>query len=184
MHTRREFIKKSSLTLAFTVAGSKVLLTPAQARSKAVAFSTLTKDEIKTLEATCEIMLPGATESGVAHFVDHQLGVDPNDSLVFIKYFNYPPPYDEFYQSILAQLKALSLRQFNKEISKLNEDEGKNLVESIRDGNPAGWQGPPAPLAYHALRNDAVDVVYGTPEGFKKLGVPYMEHILPPEGWS
>ena len=182
--TRREFVKKSSLTLAFSLAGNQLLLTPAEAREKAIPFTTLSAEEVSTLEAVCEIMLPGATESGVAHFVDHQLGVDPNDSLVFIKYFNYPPPYDEFYRAILAQLKALSMRQHKKEISKLSDTEAKKFVESIRDGNPEGWQGPPAPLAYHALRNDAVDVVYGTPEGFKKLGVPYMEHILPPEGWS
>ena len=32
-------------------------------------------------------------------------------------------------------------------------------------------------------RSDAVDVVYGTPEGFAKLGVPYMPHIMPPTSW-
>jgi hypothetical protein len=26
-------------------------------------------------------------------------------------------------------------------------------------------------------------VVYGTVEGFAKLNIPYMPHILPPEGW-
>jgi len=59
-----------------------------------------------------------------------------------------------------------------------------NTNSFVSDGIPEGWQGPPAPLAYHALRNDAVDVVYGTPAGLQKLGVPYMEHILPPERWS
>jgi len=31
------------------------------------------------------------------------------------------------------------------------------------------------------VRSDAVDVVYGTVEGFERLGVPYMPHILPPD---
>jgi hypothetical protein len=33
------------------------------------------------------------------------------------------------------------------------------------------------------LRNDALDVVYGTRRGFASLGVPYMAHILPPTSW-
>jgi hypothetical protein len=33
------------------------------------------------------------------------------------------------------------------------------------------------------VRSDAVDVVYGTPAGFEALGVPYMEHIMPPRRW-
>jgi len=32
-------------------------------------------------------------------------------------------------------------------------------------------------------RADGVDVVYGTVEGFERLGVPYMPHILPTARW-
>jgi hypothetical protein len=32
---------------------------------------------------------------------------------------------------------------------------------------------------YFVLRSDAVDVVYGTMEGYESLGVPYMPHIVP-----
>ena len=46
------------------------------------------------------------------------------------------------------------------------------------------WSGPAAGLVYFVLRSDAVDVVYGTPAGFERLGVPYMAHILPPAGWG
>ena len=38
-------------------------------------------------------------------------------------------------------------------------------------------------LVYSVLRNDAVDVVYGTVEGFARIGVPYLPHILPPRTW-
>jgi len=34
------------------------------------------------------------------------------------------------------------------------------------------------------VRNDAVDVVYGTQSGFEQLGVPYMAHIAPPSRWG
>jgi hypothetical protein len=33
------------------------------------------------------------------------------------------------------------------------------------------------------LRSDAVDVVYGTEEGYKDLGIPYMAHIAPLKRW-
>jgi len=48
----------------------------------------------------------------------------------------------------------------------------------------AGWDGPPAGFIYFVLRSDAIDVLYGTPEGFERLGVPYMAHIQPPAGWG
>ena len=44
--------------------------------------------------------------------------------------------------------------------------------------------GFPIFLFYMCLRSDAVDIVYGTPEGFRKLNIPYMQHIMPPEGWD
>lgn len=182
--SRRDFLKQTGLTLTFTVAGAKVLLTPAQAYEQTIPFQILRPDEVSILEAVTEIFLPGARQAGVAHFVDQQLSINPDDSLLMLKYFNYPPPYADFYRTCLQQINKLSQALYKKEIIKLNEANGRKLIETIRDGNPGGWQGPPAPLAYHAFRNDAVDVVYGTVEGFKKLGIPYMEHILPPEGWS
>jgi hypothetical protein len=33
------------------------------------------------------------------------------------------------------------------------------------------------------LRSDAVDVVYGTVEGYESLGIPYMAHIAPDRRW-
>ena len=45
------------------------------------------------------------------------------------------------------------------------------------------WQGPAQGSVYGTLRNDAVDVVYGTVEGFARLGIPYMPHILPQRSW-
>jgi hypothetical protein len=33
------------------------------------------------------------------------------------------------------------------------------------------------------LRSDAVDVVYGTMEGYASLGIPYMPHIAPTKRW-
>ncbi|NKB35730.1 MAG: Tat pathway signal protein [Gammaproteobacteria bacterium] len=182
--SRREFVKQSGLALSFAVAGTTKLLSPADAYAEGIAFSVLSDEEVNNINAICSILVPGAKEAGVAHFIDHQLNADPNDSLLVLKYFGFPPPYLDFYRPVVSAIAKLSQSMFDKNLSDLDEKEGRKLVESFRDANPEGWQAPPAPLAYHALRNDAVDVVYGTPEGFEKLGVPYMEHILPPEGWS
>lgn len=180
---RRNFLKQGGLTLSFALAGTNVLLTPAQAHAKAIPYVVLNTDEVALLEAVCEILLPGAKDAGVAHFVDQQLSVDPNDSLLVLKYFNYPPPYTDFYRPALLECQKLSQRMFLKDVAQLARPDSHKFIEALRDGKAEGWTGPPPPLVYHAMRNDAVDVVYGTVEGFKKLGVPYMEHILPPEGF-
>jgi hypothetical protein len=57
------------------------------------------------------------------------------------------------------------------------------LTDLIWRGEVANWSGPPQPLFYMMVRSDAVDVVYGTKEGFDELNVPYMAHIMPPEKW-
>ncbi len=182
--TRRDFVRQAGLTLCYSVAGTNMLLTPAQAYAKSVSFNILSREEVSVLEAVAEILLPGAKQSGVAHFVDHQLGVDANDCLLMLKYFNYPPPYTDFYRAALREINKLSHTLYASDVAELDQTNAHKLIESIRDGSADSWGGPPAALVYHALRNDAVDVVYGTVEGFKKLGIPYMEHILPPQGWS
>ena len=45
---------------------------------------------------------------------------------------------------------------------------------------------PPATCSSYVLfvlRADALDVTYGTPEGFEALGIPYMAHIMPETPW-
>ena len=178
--TRRNFIRQSGLVLSCTVAGKTLLLTPRQAYAREVPFANLSRAEVDTLEAICEYLLPGAGESGVAHFVDKQLTLDPNDSLLFLKCFNVEPPYLAFYRAALAEIALLSKAVYGKATAELDAADATRLLESLRDGTASGWNGPPPPLVYHALRNDAVDVVYGTMEGFADLGIPFLAHIEPP----
>lgn len=181
--TRRNFLRQSGLALTFTVAGKTLLLTPREACARDVPFSILGQTEVDTLETICEYLLPGARENGVAHFVDRQLSLDPNDSLLFIKCFNLEPPYLDFYRAALAEIDRVSATVYGAGRAGLNQAGATALIESLRDANVPGWNGPPSPLVYHALRNDAVDVVYGTMEGFADLGVPYLAHIEPPRAW-
>ena len=181
--SRRNFIKQSGLALTFTVAGKTMLLTPRQARAGNIPFAVLNPEEVSALETICDHLLPGARENGVAHFVDQQLTVDPDDSLLFIKYFNVEPPHVDFYKSALKEINLLSESVYGKGITAIDKAEAEKLIETLRDGKAADWNGPPSPLAYHILRNDAVDVVYGTMEGFEALGIPYLAHITPPRTW-
>lgn len=181
---RRRFIQSGGLgLLAFSLGGLTLMLTPQQARARAVPFSLLKPAEVSTLEALGEILLPGARDAGIAHFVDHQLAADAADCLLLIRYLDVPPPYSDIYRPALAALDAASLLAHKKAFTALAENDAINLVRAMSTGNPEGWQGPPAPLFYFAVRSDAVDVVYGTEEGFARLGIPYMAHIRPTAKW-
>lgn len=180
--SRRQFVKQG-LALTFTVAGKPLLLTPREAHAAGTPFSVLTAQEAGTLKAVCEGLAPGAGEGGAAHFVDQQLGVDPDHCLLFIKYFNAPPPYVDFYRAALSAIRRLSEAAFGAEVAALRPEDAKALLESLRDDKAADWDGPPAPLVYQVLRNDAVDVVYGDREGFASLDIPYLAHIEPPPAW-
>ena len=50
-------------------------------------------------------------------------------------------------------------------------------------GGLEGWDGPPQPLFYLAIRSDAADLVYGTVDAFERMGLPYVPHIEPPSRW-
>ena len=59
----------------------------------------------------------------------------------------------------------------------------RKFVELMRQNKVEGWTGRPAGAVYAVLRADAVDVFYGTIEGYEALGVPYMPHIPPEKRW-
>ncbi len=181
---RRDFLKKSGLgLLAINLNGLSLLMSPSEARAAAVPMKVLTPEEVTTLEAFGEVLLPGAREAGLAHFIDYHLAVEAKDSLLMLRYMDWPAPYAGFYKAGLMGLNAASGKQHKKPFHELNATQSDALVRSMGQGMPEGWEGIPAPLFYFVVRSDAVDVVYGTEEGFEKLGVPYMAHITPPSKW-
>ena len=182
--TRREFLRRTGLgLLTFSIAGANVLMTPREARAKGAEFKVLEVVEVEQLEGFAEVLVPGARQAGVANFVDQQLSISANDALLMIKYFNVRPPYVDFYRSGLAAVNAYSVAQHDKPFNELSIADAESLVAKFIETNPEGWTGPPAPLVYLSVRADAVDVVYGTVEGFERLKIPYMPHILPPRPW-
>jgi hypothetical protein len=184
-HTRRSFLRNTGIgLLTFYVGGCEVEMTPQEAREQEIAFGVLTDNEAGTVDALGEILLPGSAAAGLSHFIDHQLGTSADKQLLMIKYLGVPAPFAPFYQGGLAALNGLSQSQKGQPFAGLSEADQTELVEAFAQGNPDGWQGLPGPFFYFVLRNDAVDVVYGTKEGIESLGIPYMAHIEPPSRWG
>jgi hypothetical protein len=68
---RRTFMQGAALTLAFSVGGAEVMLTPRQAHAQNIPLQTLTPDQGATLDAVGEVLVPGAKAAGISNFVDH-----------------------------------------------------------------------------------------------------------------
>ena len=181
---RRAFMQGAGIgALAFSVGGVEVMLTPAQARAQRVPLRMLTPSEAQTLEAVGETLAIGARPAGIAHFVDQQLGLPPPYALLTIRVSEIRPPYVNFYRAALGGIEKASQAQLGRKYSELTEAQQGDFVTRLRQGKLEGWQGPAQGTVYGMLRNDAIDVVYGTVEGFARLGVPYMPHILPERSW-
>ena len=181
---RRKFVASAGLgLLAFQMEGAVSLLSPRQAKAQAVPLRILSPAAALIVDALGEALVPGAAAAGLTHYLDQQLAASTVDSLLMIRYLDVPPPYADFYKSGLASIDAAAKKIYDLPVHALTATQRDDLVRVIQRGDPQGWAGPPAPFFYFVLRSDAIDVVYGTPEGFAKLGIPYMPHIMPPSNW-
>lgn len=173
----------AAIALPFLIDGRREEISPAEARWRGAKLETFTVAEAATFEALGEVLLPGAAEAGIAHFVDHHVSVPPADSLLLIRYLEVPPPYGDFYRGGIASVEGLAQARYRVPFTKLDAGQSRALVGELLSKNPSGWRGPPAMPFYLSARSDAVDVVYGTMAGFERLGIPYMAHIEPERSW-
>jgi hypothetical protein len=182
---RRTLMKGAALSaLAFTAGGAELLLSPREARAQNIPFKTLNAEQVETLEALGDTLVPGAKQAGISHFVDQQLSVPPGEALLEARILNIRPPYANFYRAALGAVdKASKAQNSDRGFAQLNDDERHGFVDLMRQNKVTGWQGPPGPFVYLVLRSDAVDVVYGTMDGYAGLGIPYMAHIAPTKRW-
>jgi hypothetical protein len=181
---RRDFMRGAALgALAFTVGGAQVLLTARAARAQGVPFRLLKADEGEILEALGETLVPGARAAGIAHFIDQQLSVPPEEALLEARILNVRPPYANFYRAAIGAIDKASQARSGRRFAQINTGEQHEFVNLMRQNKLDGWQGPPGPFVYLVTRSDAVDVVYGTMEGYAALGIPYMPHIVPEKRW-
>ena len=186
--SRREFLRRTAVVggmfLPFTIAGREVLASPAQARAAAVPLRFLTAEEAVVLETIGEALVPGSAVAGLGHYVDQQCACAPADCMLMGRYLGLQPPYGPFYRAALGAVRT-ALAAARGETSAARAQSLATALQGAFTGKAfAGWDGPPAGFVYFVLRSDAIDVVYGTPEGFERLGVPYMAHIQPPPGWG
>lgn len=188
--TRREFLKRTAIggvgALTFTIAGREVLATPAEARAASAPLRFLDPSEAATLERLGEALVPGSAAAGLVHYVDHQLAGPTADCMLMAKYLGLAPPLGPFYRGALASTRA-ALARYDADPTSAGVDPTRAaaaLAAAMLPGKVEGWEGPPAGLVCFVLRTDAIDVVYGTPEGFEHLGVPYMAHIHPTTRWG
>lgn len=181
---RRQFLQKSGAMISLSIASAAGLLTPVEAAKRNLPYQLLSQDEAALLGSFGEFIVPGSRKSGMVYFIDDQLAQDPNECMLLLKYFQVRPPYAGFYQAGCAALRNYSKDQFGERFEDLKPKQKDEIVQALIGGKAKNWQGPPAFLFYMFVRSDGVDTLYGTPQGFEKLGVPYMAHILPPQGWS
>jgi hypothetical protein len=182
---RRAFIKGAAIgTLAFTVGGAEVFLTPRLARAQNVPLRTLTPDQAATLDAMGEALVPGAREAGITHFVDQQLSIPAEEALLEARIMNVRPPFANFYRAALGAIDGAAQAKYaGRSFAALNPAEQHDFIDLMRQNKLENWKGPGSGFVYFLLRTDAVDVVYGTMDGYESLGVPYMPHIAPEKRW-
>jgi Gluconate 2-dehydrogenase subunit 3 len=182
---RRALLKGAAAgALTFSVDGVDVLLTPRAARAQDVRLRTLSAGQAETLDAVGETLVPGARQAGISHFVDQQISIPAEEALLQARILNARPPYANFYRAALVALNGASERlNGGRAFTQLSETEQRSLVDNMRQSKVEGWQGPAGPFVYLVLRSDAVDVVYGTMDGYAHLGIPYMPHIAPTQKW-
>jgi hypothetical protein len=181
---RRRFMQGAALgALAFTVGGVETLLTPRLARAQGVPLRTLRAEDAETLEALGETLVPGARQAGIVHFVDQQLSVPPEQALLEARILNVRPPYVNFYRAALGAVERASSALNGKRFAALDATAQHDFVDRMRQNKIDGWQGPAGSFVYLVTRSDAVDVVYGTVDGYAQLKIPYMAHIEPKTRW-
>ena len=181
---RRGFLRESALSLLGVAAIASVRPDVAIARpAPSVAADALDESERATLGRLAEVLLPGSQAAGVVDSVATQLPLPLERQTLMIKYLGVTPPFVTFYKTGLRALDELSRRRANVVFLRAREADATELVRQLVSAAPATWSGPPAGLFHFVVRNDALDVVYGTKDGFLELSTPYMAHIEPPSAW-
>ena len=178
---RRHLLKVGGASLAMSAAAPLSLFNPREARAQGIPFKVLSPDEVTTIEALSDALVPGAREAGVSHYIDHELASSPR---LLLRFAQLRGPMAPYYHGALAAFAASMTAQGSGAFSSLSPDAQHTVIEALRTGTIKPWDAAvAAPVFYGMMRNDGVDVVYGSVEGFKDLDIPYMPHIMPKTTW-
>lgn len=184
MISRRRFLAVTGAAGVSQLASAPVIAPlRAAAASHASSYDTLGVKRARTLDALGEVLLPGATAAGLSYYIDQQLQLPASRQILMIRYLGLTAPHTSFYTSGLDALDEWADARLRRSFAELPAAVAEEIVGTLAKNSPDPWSGPPASLFYFVLRNDAVDVVYGTKGGFAALAIPYMAHIDPPTTW-
>lgn len=183
--SRRRLLQgASAFLIAATGPGPARWLWPHQARAAGMTVDPFSESEALLLEKLGGVLVPGAATSGLVHFLAAQVRRPAAESLLILRYLDVPPPYLDFYRAGLKGVADSAVAARGQAYETLTDDAALAFARELAAGNPPGWSAAiPAPLFMFVLRADAVDVTYGTPAGFARLGIPYMAHIDPDPVW-
>jgi hypothetical protein len=142
--TRRSFITGTAAILAGGLYAGQ--LSFAEAQAKQVPLRHLTPAEASLLGVLGDTLLPGAQAAGIAYFIDQQLSVSPERSMLILKYMDYPDSFPGFYRKGALALDALSRARHQANFAGASAEARNDLVREIARGDPPHWDGPPAPV--------------------------------------
>ena len=145
-------------------------------------YSSLMPAQARTYTAWCELLVKGSAAAGVAKFTDKQLNV-PYDHCLLMARFLENPPLTEFYHAGIAGIDQESRARFKRNFIALDLAEQTSIVDAAGQSKTRAWTQPTPSLFYLVSRSDAIDVVYGTEQGFEHLRIPYLAHIAPDKPW-
>src|SRR6202000_70688 len=137
----------------------------AKGGAEGVPFTVLSPDEVTAIETLSDALVPGARDAGVSHYIDHELA-NPSPRLL-LRFAQLRGPMAPYYHGALAAFAASLAAQGNGAFSSLSPDAQHAVIEATRTGKIQPWDANavPAPVFYGMMRNDGVDVVYGSVEG-------------------
>jgi hypothetical protein len=180
---RRQILKAGSVSVAATASAHLAIFKPREARAQGIPFSVLSPDEVATVEALADALVPGAREAGVSHYIDHELA-SPSPRLL-LRFAQLPGPMAPYYHGAIAAFTTSVAAGESGRFAALAPEARHGIIEALRTGSLKPWSaGAVTPaMFYGMMRNDGIDVVYGSLDGFKALDIPYMPHIEPKTTW-
>lgn len=134
-----------------------------------------------TLAAIGDALVPGAAKAGLVAFVEQQL--DRENPALFMKFRENALPPVVFYRQALDALDQLAHARHQSTFATLPPASMTEIIEQLIAGEIDGWDGPSPDEVFTALRMDAFDAFYATPQGYHRLGLELRAHIVPEQPW-
>ena len=145
-------------------------------------YRTFNKMQAETFAAWCNLIVNGSANAGVAYFVDKYISNPYAQSLIMARFFE-DSPLSDFYIAGIAGIDKESREQFDRTFVLLESDKQLQIINAASQSKTRIWVKPSPFIFYLMSRSDAIDVVYGTEQGFQNLDIPYLAHLPPPQPW-